>query len=153
MIYFGLLLLALVGGVSVYDYSKSLVRRAEEYAALAAFADILYGEISLFRSSPTKIKAAIEKNGSARIRALSDAVIFPPLADDLPISSADAKRMREYLSELGKSHYDAECKKAREIAELFNKRKKEEGERVDARIRVCRLLYATAVACALILAV
>ena len=41
MIYFGLLLLALVGGVSVYDYSKSLVRRAEEYAALAAFADIL----------------------------------------------------------------------------------------------------------------
>ena len=152
MKWLGLIILALVGGVLTSERVKHLKSRAEEYSALAVCLDVVFGEIDAFSSSPPKIEESLSLRSEAGVKEHATLVSSPEKALELPIEKSDAERVFEYFAALGKSHRQGEREKAQTLAAYLNKKGEEERSRLDARIRAARLVYGTALACALMLA-
>jgi hypothetical protein len=153
MRWLGLLILALVGGVLTYERTSYYRSKAEEYCTLAACLEVVYGEIDTFLSSPPKIEQALAGRSEIGIKERATIVSSPSLAFDLPIEKRDAERVFDYFEALGKSHPQSEREKAKVLAAHLKKRGEEERDRLDARIRAIHLVYGTALACAVMLAV
>lgn len=152
MTYIALLVIALSGGVLVFDYVKLLKKRVLEYEALALFQEAVYTEIDLLHAPPSAIEKKLSQNGDARIRNCAALISSPERIFDFSIEKRDADSIFEYFGELGSGSYKSECERAALLSSELNKKRREEGGRLDAKIMTCRLLYGSALVCALILA-
>lgn len=152
MTHIALLIIALSGGVLVFDYVKLLKKRAEDYVALALFYEAVYNEIDLLHAPPSAIEKKLSQNGDARIRNCAALISSPERIFDFSIEKHDAEMIFEYFGELGTGSAKSECERASSVLAELNRKRKEESGRLDAKIMTCRLLYGSAIVCALILA-